>query len=617
MPVIDMPVRELMNRVNLPGSKEPISAEELAKRLPRMGCAVEDFAATRQFACMRCGKISDRTEAQGPPLHCTSCGADFRANPADLLDHGPNRVLRLELLAVRPDLFDPGGMARYVRGYLGVQTGLATYGVAPPTITVKVDPKLSEERSLRPHIACAVLRNVKLDHDTIKILMNLQEDLHWALGRNRKLASIGVYDLDTLKGTQFRYDAVEPNALKFVPLGFDPIATNSALTPAQILERHKTGQEFAHLLEPLAAYPLLRDEAGTVLSMPPIINSEATRVTLNSRQLFVDVTGLSPRSVERALNIVVTSLKEIVPQLEIEAVTIDGPLGRRVTPNLAPSRMTVNVDEASRTIGIALDAKGLAELLSRMGHGVNPAADGTAISVSVPPYRNDIMHPIDLIEDAAVAFGYDHLTPVLVPTFTAGAPRPIEEQSGLARRIFAGLGFHQVMTLVLSCETAAFSNWRTEPDPRRVKIENPISIEQTICRVSLLPGLLETLSINKQHDLPQHLFEVGDVCFFDPAVETGAREERFAAAAMIGTHVGYADIRAVADAVARELDQTISVRPVIHPSYVPGRAATIHVADGNQVGVMGELHPEVLEKYGLRHAVAVLELSLESLLRSR
>ena len=325
MPIIDMPVDMLLSRIAGDGDAPPMSVKDLAEILPKLGCEVDEVAATREYLCRTCGKIYDRTEAQGPPLSCSNCGADFRASPEGLEDLGPNTVLKLDMLAVRPDIFDPGGMARYIRGYLGIQTGLPEYVLSAARIKVQVDPALSNEDSFRPYIACAVVRNVGLDNNTIKMVMNLQEDLHWALGRDRKLASIGVYDLDTLKGDTFHYDAVDPDGLRFVPLGFSPDDFDTDLTPREILEKHKTGQAYAHLLAPLKKYPLLRDGEGTVLSMPPIINSESTRVTMNTRQFFIDVTGLSQRVVDRALNIVVTSLKETMPQIEVECVMIESP----------------------------------------------------------------------------------------------------------------------------------------------------------------------------------------------------------------------------------------------------------------------------------------------------
>ncbi len=610
MPLINMPLKTLLKLVNADG--KVITKDQMPDKLHDMGVEVEEVTNTQQYVCGVCGKISERTEAQGAPLNCTNCGVDYREQSDALKELGETQVVRLDMLAVRPDIFDAGGMARYFRGFLGVRPGLVEYEISSPRITVKVDPNLSNDDSYRPYIACAVIRNVKLDNELIKLLMNLQENLHWALGRDRKLASIGVYDLDTLSGENYSYDAVKPDGLKFVPLGFPPDQPGSLITPGEILTKHKTGQAYAHLLQPFSAYPILRDQEGTVLSMPPIINSESTRVTMDSKRFFIDVTGLSRRTVDRALAIVVTSLKEMMPNVEIEQVTIDSSSGKRVTPDLTAANMTLSIRQACDTIGVALDARELQQLLERMGYGVMMDQDNRLI-VSVPAWRNDVMHPIDLIEDAAIAYGYDKLTPELVPTFTVGSPRMIEEHSAAARKVLTGLGFHQVMTLVLSSERAAFEKWRIDPDPRAVKIDNPISTEQTICRVGLLPGLLETLAINKQYDLPQHLFEVGDCSFVDDSVETGAREERFVAAAMIGTHVGYADIRAVADAFAHEMDVEIEIKPTEHPSYLPGRAAALFDTSGARVGIMGEVHPEVLENYGLKHPVSVLELSLESL----
>lgn len=632
-----MPAEMLLARVR-GGDDCPLTVDDLVEMLPKLGCEVEEVADVEQYACRVCAKIYDRTAAQGAPLLCSHCGTDFRAAPDRLDGLGTGRVLRLNMLAVRPDLFDPGGMARYLRGHLGLQTGLPEYTLSAARLRVQVDPALAGPESLRPYISCAVVRNVKLDNNTIKVVMNLQEDLHWALGRDRKLASIGVYDLDTLRGDIFHYDAVDPDGLRFVPLGFSPAEPGADMTPREILERHKTGQAYAHLLKPLKRYPLLRDGVGTVLSMPPIINSESTRVTLQTRHFFIDVTGLSQRTVDQALNIVVTGLLEILADIQVECVVIEAngqgagrtklPSGVRTTPDLTPTAMTLNVQDAADTIGIDLNAGRLAELLEAMGHGVEEDGHAEQLQVLVPAYRNDVMHPVDLIEDAAIAYGYENLTPALVPTFTVGAPRAIEEHAAVARRVLTGLGFHQVMTLVLSNE-AAFEKWRlpggTDVSPggtpaadawraRAVQIANPISTEQTICRVSLLPGLLDTLAINKQYELPQQIFEVGDCCFVDPAAETGAREERYVAAAMIGTHVGYADIRAVADAFVHELDAAVAVQPLAHPSFITGRAAKIVTAAGEWLGMMGEVHPEVIENYGLRHPVSVFELNLSRLL---
>ncbi len=610
MPVINMPVELLLRLVN--AERKVLDEADVPQTLHDMGVEVDELTTTRVFACRVCENVIERTEAQGEPLSCGKCGTDFRERPDGVRETGTSKVARLDMLAVRPDIFDPGGMARYMRGFLGVRTGLVEYPVEPARLHVQVDGRLGRDHSYRPYIACAVLRDVRFDNERIKLLMNLQEDLHWALGRDRKLASIGVYDLDKLQlDRPVQYRAVGLDELRFVPLGFDAGRAGTNLTPREILEQHKTGRAYAHLLAGFDAVPLLADGHGNVLSMPPIINSEATRVTLSTKQCFVDVTGLAQRTVDRALNILLSGLKEVMPELRIEAVQIEYAGGKIVTPDFSPSEMAVDVRSAAETIGVELDAAALGKLLERMGHGVQ--VRGGSLVVRVPAWRNDIMHPIDLIEDAAVAYGYDKLVPELVPTFTVGSPRQIEEQSAVVRRIMTGLGFHQVMTLTLSSEAAAFERWGLASDPRAVLIENPISTEQTLARVSLLPGLMETLAINKRYDLPQHLFEVGDCCFVDQAAETGARERRRLGAVMIGTHVGYADIRAVFDALVHELEAGATVRAATHASFIAGRVAEIVGADGAVIGVMGELHPGVLENYGLRHAVAALEVDVEGI----
>lgn len=635
MPIVNMSVDILMNAINR-GAATPLAIDDLPATITNIGTEVEEIAVMQQYLCNKCGRIIERTEAQGEPVDCPQCHADFRNDATAFAAKGENRVVRLDMLAARPDIYDPGGMARCIRGYLGIETGLIDYKLADATITVKVDPRLSDEKSYRPAISCAVLRNVSLDDEHIKILMNLQENLHWALGRDRKLASIGAYDLDTLTGDTYHYDAVAPDELKFVPLGFDPAAADSEKSPREILEQHGTGKKYARLLAGFDRYPLLRDGGGNVLSMPPIINSEQTRVTQKTKNIFIDVTGPSLRVVDRALNVMVTGLKELLPAIEIEKVKIEAKDGApRITPNLLPTSCEIAVREAADTIGVPLSTDDLASLLERMGHrveteGFGPdlvvdaeehareqkaaAKRGRTIMVHSPAWRNDIMHPIDLIEDAAVAFGYDNLPDELVPTFTVGQPRELEEQSALARRTFVGLGFHQVMTLGLTSAPAAFEMLGLPADPRAVTLENPISTEQTICRVSLIPGLMSTFAINKQHDLPQHLFEVGDVCFVDEATETGAREERFVAAAMIGTHVGYADIRAVCDALVHEFGTEIQIAPLTSDMFIAGRGAEIATAAGETIGRMGEIHPAALDRYGLRHPVSVLEISLAKLL---
>ena len=611
MPVVGIPVALLNQRL-----EAELDREELVEKLHHLGCDVEGYATLRRYRCQRCENIVEITASQDPPTACRRCGVDFTAEPDERVELAPSEVIRMELLAVRPDMFDPAGLARTLRGYLGQQRGLARYRLSPPVARVEIDPSVTTDVCPRPAIACAVVRGIELDDDVIKVVMNLQENLHWALGRDRKHASIGVYDLDTVGWPGFRYRSVGPDELKFVPLGFDPEAQGSVLTPQEVLERHPKGVEFARLLAGFERYPLLEDADGTVLSMPPVINSEPTRVSKATTSFFVDVTGSTRRIVGRALNIMVTSLAELCPDVEVEQVTVAYPDGEVVTPDLSPQTVTLEVEATRRLIGFDVDQTGLTDLLLRMGHDVEPGADG-ALEVSVPAYRTDIIHPNDLMEDAAIAYGYHNIRPVLVPTLTVGMEREAERWARLARETLCGLGFLEVMTLQLTSEERAFDALRRPRDESSATVSHPISSEQTMLRTTLAPLLLETLTVNSHRDYPQSVFEVGDVTRLADT-ETGADEVRHVAGVVIGDKMGVTEARAAAEALLRELGWSIRTPALESDTYLPGRAATVLASrDGEEreVGELGELHPEVLDAFRLRHPAALFELDLDELTR--
>lgn len=621
MPVIGIPLHLLRQRV-----ATPLEPQQLVEQLQQLGCDVEGYATLRRFGCSRCDNILEITETEHPPVLCDRCGADFRALPALLSELGTTQVIRMELLAVRPDMFEPGGLARVLRHYLGESQEPARYTLAPPRLRVRVDPSVARPESHRPFIACAVVRGLALDDDLIKTVMKLQENLHWALGRDRKHASIGVYDLDTLDASGLVYRTVGPDELRFIPLGYDAAAPASALTPRAILAEHPKGRAYAWLLEGRARYPLLCDGAGQVLSMPPIINSEPTRVTRATRNFVIDVTGTDERLINRALNIMVTSLGELGgPALTLEQVTIDYQGRSVVTPDLAPQRVALEVALAARRIGVALDAAALAGLLRRMGHGVGAAGAGagqalspevTALAVEVPAYRNDILHPVDLIEDAAIAYGYHNIVPRLAVAMTAGSEQPIERSAAQARQALQGLGYLEVLTLLLSSEAQQYEALRLPVDAERVVLANPISHEQTMVRTSLIPGLIDTLSANTDHEMPQRIFEVGKVSRCAASAETGALELRRVAAASCGPRADYAELRSSCEALLRELGWALVTEPDATPCFIAGRGARAIAQRGSErraVGSIGELHPEVLERARLTQPVAVFEVLLDAL----
>jgi len=297
------------------------------------------------------------TETENPPVTCSACGEDFKVNADQITERGTSEVIRMELLAVRPDMFDPAGLARTLRGYLGEFIGPVNYELADAQIVVQAEAALTDKESpnYRP-IRCAVVRNVQLDDDRIKVLMKLQENLHWAMGRDRKRASIGVYDLATFDRSQgIKYRLVSPEELEFVALGKKALST-----PKQVLEEHPKGMAYAHLLSDKEQYPLLAgrraDGSEVVLALIPIINSEDTKVTQASRDLLIDVTGLDDRLVEKILNTIFTSILELCPESKGEKVTI-APVGGDsfTSPDLTPQRVAFDTKLPAKRVGIEVD----------------------------------------------------------------------------------------------------------------------------------------------------------------------------------------------------------------------------------------------------------------------
>jgi len=594
-----------------------LGREELVEHLQHLGCDVEGYATLARFKCQRCGSIVETLASQDPPVACERCGVDYRQQPELRLAAGEVEVLRMELLAVRPDMFDPGGLARTLRSYLRLTHLPPRYEVASPCLRIAVDEAMLGAACPRGAIAGAVVRNLAFNDDLIKVIMKLQENLHWALGRDRKHAAIGVHDLARIcTDRPLRYRPVGLDELRFVPLGYDPEDPAAGMTPREVLERHPKGVAFARLLAGWTLVPLLEDGEGRVLSMPPIINGERTRVTGQTRDLLIDVTGTDRRIVGKALNVLTTSLAELAPTVTLEAVTIDYPGAEVVTPDLMPTRVNLSVGETARLVGISLDDAATAELLERMGHEVRRFAEGM-LSVAVPAYRNDVLHPRDLMEDVAIAYGYHRIPPRLDPAFTVGRAQPVEELAEVVRRSLTGLGLQETMTLQLTSPAMAFAALRRPEHDRFVAIENPISVDETMLRVSLIPGLLQTLQRNTGRELPQRIFEIGDITLLSAEAETGAQELRHVAGAVASATAGFAELRAIAEALLAELGWELQTRPSDSPTYLTGRGATLVARQAAQelvIGELGEVHPEVLESFHLRCPVSLFELELGQLL---
>ncbi|HJJ31170.1 MAG TPA: phenylalanine--tRNA ligase subunit beta [Methanocorpusculum sp.] len=485
----------------------------------------------------------------------------------------------------RPDLYSAEGTARALRGYLGIEKGLVEYTVKPSGISFHVDEGL---KGIRPYLGSAIIRNVNMDNAMIESLMGLQESLHWAVGRGRKKVAIGVHDLDKIEGP-FSYIAADKST-KFVPLDYD-----REMTMDEILAEHPKGKAYAKIVQSFDKYPLIVDAKGRVCSFPPIINGELTRVTENTRNILLDVTGIEPRAVAVAVHILCGAFVEM--GASIESVTIDGVEG----PSMAPSKRRVSAKECTKLTGIPMNAKEMAALLEKMRFGCS-VIDDDKVVVSIPCYRADIMHDCDIYEDAAIAYGYDKIDAKLPPSFTVGKPHPVQVLYSQVRACMTGQGYLENTPFTLTSEEVAYKMMNRPANPKALHVLHPISEDQTIIRTDILPMLMESLSINRSRELPQRIFACGDV------VESLKTYPKMAAA-VIHASADFSEIYAAMDSFCMMMSIPYEVRASEDPAFIEGRSGEI-VSNGKVIGVFGEIHPAVLNAFGLEQPTAAFEIDL-------
>jgi phenylalanyl-tRNA synthetase beta chain len=525
-----------------------------------------------------------------------------------------DEYMDVEFFPNRPDLFSVEGVSRALKQFLDIEPGLVTHEVDKSGIEMVVDASVLK---VRPYIVCGVVKNLRLDSSAIESLMLLQEHLHRGIGRNREKVSIGVHDLAKVK-PPFKYLAVEPS-FSFVPLDYE-----EEMTMDEILERHPKGMAFRYILEGKPKYPLILDSARNVLSFPPIINAELTRVTESTTDIFIEVTGLN-ENVSIALNIIACALAERGGLIQSVVLRSPGPEGRRVeeqeTPCFEPKTTEISVKEVQSLIGIDLSAEECKRCCERMGLGAEVSGatrkerGEEMIEVKIPAYRYDILHSWDIIEDIAIGYGYDRIEPEIPETVVIGEVHPIEEKKRTMRGIMTGLGYFEVLTFTLTSERKQFELMRqtlrkVDQNASRalrksdvVKVASPISTEHTMLRCSILPNLLEILSLNKHRDLPQRIFEVG------PVVLNFKEKYRLAA---VSTHANanFAEVKSVVDAVLKEMElEDAEVVESEDGAFLEGRRANI-IKDGKHVGVFGEIHPEVILNFGLSYPVVGFEVDI-------
>jgi phenylalanyl-tRNA synthetase beta chain len=512
----------------------------------------------------------------------------------DIFEENGEKVIQFSINPNRPDYLSAEGLARGFRGFIGVETGLKNYDVYESDIKIYV-----EDVKTRPYIAFALVKNINVDEDVLESIINLQEKLHWTIGRDRKKVAIGIHDADKVEAP-FYYKEIDGDEIKFIPLNAE-----EEMTPREILEKHEKGIKYAHLIKD--KFPIILDKNGNVLSMPPIINGILTKVTTETRNLLIDVTGTDKNAVENTLNIIVTALADRGGTIfKTEVIYKD----KKITyPNLEPKVKETSPELINKTLGLNLN---VGEIISCLRKGrMDAIYENGKLKVFIPAYRVDILHEVDFAEEVAINHGYDKFAGEYPIIGTIGEVDKLEKKCDFIREVMIGLGFYEVVNLTLSNQKILFENMRLDVDEKDyIEVLKPASVEHRVVRTSILPLLLETLRINKHKELPQRIFEIGDCVVIDENFETRGRNIKKIAGAIIHPTANFNEIKSYVEALLRELKIDYELESYAHPSFIEGRCAKI-ISNGKEIGYFGEIHPEVILNFDLEYPVVGFEIEIE------
>jgi phenylalanyl-tRNA synthetase beta chain len=520
--------------------------------------------------------------------------------------------LRIELQdSNRPDLWCCEGIARQIRIKQEGKLKPFSFLSKRAKTTKRVIVAAGIER-VRPYVAACAATGYRVTDEGLAQLIQTQEKLADIYGHKRKTVSIGLYQLARIQ-FPVTYELVEPDATRFTPLGMETVMTLS-----EILMVHPKGLEHGHILSGHSRVPILRDARQQILSFPPIINSrEIGEVRLGDDALFVEVTGTDLSMVVLTLNIFAANLADRGAVIEpVEVVYPQKtPLGKHVvTPQDLGQSTTIPIKTIEQALGQPLGGQAVKEALQVYGYEVT--SQNGAVKAKLPPYRQDVMHAMDVVEDVAISRGYEEFSPVMPAQFTVGGLTKIEQIADRARTFMIGMGFQEIISNILGAPEQ-YRDWMRlagTPWGEMVEVDNVMSLSFSCLRQWMLPSLLRVEAASSRAFYPHRLFEAGDVAIPDSTHELGSRTETVLGAMTAHATAHFSEIHSCLDVLFYHLGKEYSLAPAPHPSFLEGRAGAI-IVSGQTLGVIGEVHPEVLERWQISVPVVAFDVNLSQLLK--
>jgi len=512
----------------------------------------------------------------------------------DIETLGRNTV-RVEYSPNRPDYSTDFVIALGLQGILGISKGMLRLNIRKNgNYEIKVDSSTSK---IRPFVTGIIARNGSLDNESVKQLINMQEDLHFGLGRKRKKSSIGIHDLDNVS-FPLKYTTTSRDH-RFVPLN-----STKESSISEILRDSEVGRDYGSILGQSTKVPLITDARGQTISFPPIINAALTTVTTKTKNLLVEVTGIDKQSAEDMLSVVVTILQGA--GFQFSQLKISG--SKNSTPNFTPRSITFDADPVNKILGLNISGSLLVSCLKKCR--LDAVMKSKKIQCTIPRYRFDIFGGMDIVEEGEGGEGREKGKEEGEERGGRGGGGAGGGRGGAGREGGGGGGGMEALNSTLTSEQILYE--MTNRDSSQIiSVTSSKSQEHTILRDSMLPGLLENLSKNIHETYPQKFFESGIV------FSTGSPIKETASLACVtaSEETHFSEMKAVLQSLLRIGFNTKCETKTLsnHALFSQGRVAEI-VVSGKAVGYIGELDSKVLENFRIRTKVVGFEIKLSGLI---
>src|SRR5574344_585298 len=548
----------------------------------------------------------------------------------DMLVPADERGIKIELNDTnRPDLWSTNGVARQIRQHDGGKC--ADYMSIMSTKNqikdyenriVNVDPEL---KNVRPFMVAFMITGKPIDDLMLKDIIQTQEKLAWNFGRKRKSLSMGLYRIDQIN-FPVSYHAVDPDKTSFIPL-----QCTEPMTCRQILTDHPKGKDFGWILKDMKQFPLLVDNKGEVMSMAPIINSATLgAVKVGDKDLMVELTGTEMSSLLLSANIVACDFADA--GYEILPVKVEHPydtgFGKTiVVPYFFQPDTAAHLAAINKKLGVDLTKAQVLDALKRMGDTVSakdiPATDETApyckanksdveFTLTPPPYRNDFLHEVDVIEDVMIGRDVESFEPEKPTGFTVGRLLPLTQFSRKAKTLMVGLGYQEMIFNYVGSRKDYIDNMGIDPS-KVIEIANPMSENYQFIRPEIISSLLRAESKSAKAPYPHKIFEIGKVAYLCEEENTGTRTRQDIGFLTASSNANFNDAASEVSTLLYFLGHKYEVKESSDPRFISGRQAAVLV-NGKQVGVFGEVNPKVLENWAITMPCAAGELDLEELM---